>query len=711
MERFICSLFFSGYLCAITFAQQTATTVTVKGVIYEGTRDFCPSNLSAFAKSRNTFNVHMRDASKPGKDPYDQVAYSSRPSAHARLRLFRGTGIQREPETCYETTCDDQGAYTFGLQREGEYTLEVTSMRDQRSVQGPIGFWRNFSNFRIEVPRDTITFRGRITDNKGNPLSGVTVTALQGITQKKERWSDSAKWRHEAITTTDADGFYTMKDLRQAGVADMEDSHNNHMQSYLALVTTHYTISAQHNGWSGARRIILAAGKTRREQYAAYTALRTTEKQSQDLLLFWPTENDNLDHVDFKLEREGHIFGSVTDLQGNPINDCIIELFETNRHERMRSWGDDRQQSLPLPEAKTQHDGHFEIHGVPSGTYEMNICCNEMNLGIQTQRLIRISAGEVITNLNYQVPAPIFTSLSGIVRDAVTKRPIDGAWAYITITYSSITHQGSNHGIWKPASSNEPAGSFMIHTLSPGMAHVAVQAPNYVTECLKINVPAKPLITNLLLHSSRALICEAVVNTNSPYLRIHKSNQPCVSLFAWNTKDPSETVNVLSVSDGTNNTQIMKGFKPGTYHIRAELTYDIGRRARIETKTVSFFDNSAQNCSITFQGSAKMIVSVQLPPDEKWCRLHLEKWTAANTNEPISSRVWKMTNNALRGYLHFEKSGTYELPDLFPDDYVLVPVFQKGAAPYIRFTLRENETKKIVIDAQKKTTSIKNHTE
>src|SRR5215475_13323240 len=173
-------------------------------------------------------------------------------------------------------------------------------------------------------------------------------------------------------------------------------------------------------------------------------------------------EGEKIENISLELRRGGVIAGSITDSQGRPAVEEMVNLSKLSTDGKPQNY---RFYTLYSEMYRTDDRGAYRIFGVPEGRYLVSVGQEQRagSVGITSYRVfyprayypgvdseteakvVEVSEGSEAIDVNIKLPEPKQTcEISGQVVDADTGQPVAG----IQVVIGSLTPDGRLSGGW-----------------------------------------------------------------------------------------------------------------------------------------------------------------------------------------------------------------------------------------------------------------------
>jgi protocatechuate 3,4-dioxygenase beta subunit len=342
---------------------------------------------------------------------------------------------------------------------------------------------------------DGVSIEGRVTDSKGSPLVGATITAFHAArpTDLNRSLNLSEKKYKTNFVLSNEKGQFRINNLPVSSLGDggqylRKEEYN--WEFHLECEATGYCMSRLVVPPFPDSIIKAVLMCDEEDLKRAPTEAMVQYLKYADVKL--PSGQGNvITGVDFVLSSAGSISGRVVDSRH--------ENFRTPAEEAYGAWislvpeaatqkkkaGDSNSKPIPVPEpVMLAEASSFRFEAVPAGRYFFNV----LTFGPQsTQMTIRaknpvltLQEGEAIQDLEVVVESSADRgNLTGHVVDALTGQPVDSLSVKVLRVDSPNDDSNPQRGFIQ--TENLPAGDFSITQVSAGKATLELSVPGYAT--------------------------------------------------------------------------------------------------------------------------------------------------------------------------------------------------------------------------------------
>jgi Carboxypeptidase regulatory-like domain len=194
-------------------------------------------------------------------------------------------------------------------------------------------------------------------------------------------------------------------------------------------------------------------------------------------------EGEKIENISVEIRRGGVIAGRITDSQGRPVIEEIVNLHRLDKAGKPQDY---RDYAFTYDMYRTDDRGAYRIFGVPEGRYMISVGReqNPGSVGISSNRIfyprayhtgvtyeseakaVDVTEGSEVTDVDITLPEPKRTcEISGRVIDANTGGPVAG----VEIVIGSLTPDGRPGGRWTGNETRSAEnGEFRITGALPG---------------------------------------------------------------------------------------------------------------------------------------------------------------------------------------------------------------------------------------------------
>jgi protocatechuate 3,4-dioxygenase beta subunit len=284
-----------------------------------------------------------------------------------------------------------------------------------------------------KVPSGQVS--GRVTV-RGKPAAGVAINVR---VKKSNSWSDT-----QSTATTDEDGKYHIDGLSAGTYA------------IAPIAWTFVSAEPEDSGWIGKQVVV--------------------------------SEDESIENLDFTLVRGGVITGKVTDANGRPVIEELVNLILANQG---------RPFSSGVLTFQTDDRGIYRMFGLPAGPYKVSVGQGDDELGNGRRgripyrktyfpdatdpakaKVVELAEGAEATNIDITVAQKVHSfSATGRVVDGETGKPMPNMMINLTRTVF-IDANSSSSGGGGPGINSNHQGEFKIENLVPGHYSLSIFPPS-----------------------------------------------------------------------------------------------------------------------------------------------------------------------------------------------------------------------------------------
>jgi hypothetical protein len=458
----------------------------LSGMVWDGTGPYPDEAFTGLEKA-------LQEAKAAGEGSYgprvekamDDLLNPGGPLKGARVvvRAVDGATMGQARKTvtdergCFKLNQVEAGRYAMTIIKPGRQGEEAAEATWQVEVPSKDVYYDRATRLDVFFPSELVTARGRVTDDRGRPLAGVSVRAESyGYDGEMNRWPAET---HVVTAVTDAKGRYELPDL-----------HECHLWHVLRRGAD-YSLLVSAKGYASVleplKVVTPATLRSAQRMVSLFQAMDGSDAESWGGPLPWPKPADartrTLQIPDIRLSREATLGGRVVDASGSVLTNAFIVL---RPGEDVPNFRPPREEGFTPIESRADSGGRFLFQGLPPGHYYVSVSVSGRSLQFPEDP-VALPSGGAVTNLEcrYEVPSTGF--IEATVRDAVTGQPVTNYFAYVTNVEAQPPVAWSSGGlIVQP----EAQQHFRVAGISPGRAVIRIEGAGYVMQKVACDVVA-----------------------------------------------------------------------------------------------------------------------------------------------------------------------------------------------------------------------------
>ncbi len=451
--------------------------------------------------------------------------YKHQPLADASVRIITVlTPKGYQPVIQWRALTDASGDYIFEALPEGQYHLAASFQDYADEARSDVPAGSKEVNF-VLAPESGVSGRITIKDT-GEPAVGVKVTAQGARFGGGGTYAQAAVERKEGTAVTDDDGYYLVKELNSGSYPIIVDKYNHDGKSLVteptivelpigeivrnvnfflheassisgrvieketskpipdAIITTYFDLN--NRGTSDADGYYHLRGLVPRRYYLHLEAegyvmkyIIGFDKQGFGCAINIHKQVDlapeeHLTRIDFEMEPEGVITGTVVDPDGQPLANAKIQYILGSPYRCDSRW-----------RLRTDEHGYYKIFRINTGDYYVKASLQDYVTA--RSDLIHIEAGETV-----QVPDIVLHLKGARIMGTITSargEPIHDAVVKVVQVYG----QGETaiaiaycHTVGEGRS--DLNGDYIIPMMGLGPLEIQVSAPGYELTIRRLEV-------------------------------------------------------------------------------------------------------------------------------------------------------------------------------------------------------------------------------
>ncbi len=663
----------------------------VSGVVIDGALDLSRPKMEAVARCMMAQQAAMKAGDmelcqKIGQEATSNlvnVVRPTRPLPYAAVSLFAGSPRSAQVRQ-WNTTADADGKFEFFDVPRGVYRIVAKDTRQGTngcpSAELTIEHYHSHANVRPVVYPKTVTVTGRVTDSLGRPVTNVTIEAKHGHESFVETEGDFTRAYHETSALTDSEGRYELKRLVPAGVWEARGLEGGGYGSPYAW----YTVNISAPGYLPAQAFVPVVPEETRQAAKTLFSLLTSQATPHEKASWHqtkpveqpPCQGHKLSGVDFVLYKSVRVEGIFVNKDGLPQPGYRVSLWPTNDVR----WSSYQAFSANPPLTASNPEGRFRFDSVAPGAYKVRAYEGDRLVSGNSPLVVTVREGEPVSGLRLVNDALPCGTIRGVVTDAETGKPVKGVTIYAVnketgagayIPVRCLCGNGSYHTSeceqWAVRAIQ--TNDFSVSTLrgggiSPGMNELAVKAPGYADELVRVNVTSGGVSEqDVKLWRSRTIRIRPVIKKGArvDYYASLPEKPPLVRYVAIpEAGGRSVEGGKPIVSDGCDE---LTGLKPGRYTLRGGVGYLPGHVQRYETVPLEITSAQTNEVALAFSGGCEIKLELAFAPGTAI-------WVSLETADTPPNQDPEQ-NSGLRARAYFREPGSYLLPDLSPGRYRL----------------------------------------